>query len=1326
MDDTEKRELYYEWVERLFLGPGSEMDKPQKKNHRREVLSDRPLYRYFTGIIYPKHFNESSVRRLAEEDEEAPEQEPEETEETIATANNDTASASTSQVERSENSDDEEAMAARYRRHHPRMMGITCCIGPGTEKLKVTVQAATYYRLNSYEDIREEIDEHLWGAFTTAVDSLSPTEEDKVTKDDIAAFKQLIGFDARKNVMFLNQSINSTHREVYRMVTEHLKKKKGEGNTHERLNNVLYKVFKQTRFQRVPLKCAFEIPIPALDGKAFEHREHNIIWEIIDESPGDKRHKLPKAVLHQKTFQVEDKRYVKFILENQTQLESTSQTDSSNTSLGQDVDEKSLFQNEILVEGDLLPLRSVNERNPFDDEKSEINFLHRNKLTFALGNGCSADWAKPNDGGQVDRVKTTYLPRVRPAPLEHVTEGRFDNALDALDMWKLSIFNPTPPEEDILPALQRVIDSYKQWIEEEKATAQRDSTEENNTEAAARIKQRLDSTLARLQRSLDLLRSDAALLHSFRLAHTAMYIQFILQIDEHYARDGREPFEAQKDADYLDANSWAYFKEFAQKAEKPLRYRPFQIAFILLNVAGLLGEDEESMKDRQLVDLLWFPTGGGKTEAYLAIIALTLIHRRHRAIQQGQPQKANGVAVIMRYTLRLLTKQQFERATRLMYVLEYLRNQPSEQLGGRSLGEKPFKIGMWVGGKSTPNKLNSAHENHPDSAIEVCTRIQDSLKQYREQSESNQEETKDLEEHLHKARRENKFGLHQCQWCGSELIGLANNQKGNKVPMTGFTANGNSFKVSCINDACFFSYNPLSPEKLLIPVDVVDDSLYSNPPDVLFGTVDKFAQLAHKPEAGDFLRAPTDDHWPPELIVQDELHLLSGPLGSIAGLYERLFLHLMKREDGQGPKIIASTATARNVQQQVNGLYGREALQFPPSGAYAEDRFFARENPKKAKRDYVGVIPTGPTASFSHTHLMSILLYARVDLLQKLEQEHQGDLEALSKAIDPYWTHLYYFNSLKDLGRMNATIQDMGYSSTRSLEKRAQVPPTRYHFNARATNWARISELTSRIQSHAVGEELSRLEESIQLIEKDGALDLDITQRHSADLLLATNMISVGLDVSRLNLMLAYGLPRNNAEYIQATSRVARKSPGIVFTLLSPLRAREKSMFEQFKAYHQAYYRYVEPLSVTPFTPQTFDRALASLLITYVRHYLGKRQNEDAQFIADIEEKKINALLDEIMPADDKHISEQTRRHAREKLQKLLDAWKSRASDYAGSEEEKQLVYKKYKKHPFLIQTEPQKDFFVLNSMRDVDRPGLVRIDPKFEPTEEETETSTN
>ena len=735
-----------------------------------------------------------------------------------------------------------------------------------------------------------------------------------------------------------------------------------------------------------------------------------------------------------------------------------------------------------------------------------------------------------------------------------------------------------------------------------------------------------------------------------------MYIQLIISNDADFGNREKELSEASTE----NLNSLEFFQNYdseVRKREQKIAfnpsYRPFQLAFLLLNIEGIV--DPSSKARREIVDLIWFPTGGGKTEAYLAVTALTIVYRRLKNVKGYE-----GTTVIMRYTLRLLTAQQFERASKLITTLEFLRKQ--QEFSG-ILKDETISIGLWVGIGSTPNELSKAKEK--------IDKIE---------NESNK---RDRYGNLNgNPEEENIFQISSCPWCGTKLITKRINNSGQEVWTYGFKKSRRDFKIKCNNEQCTCSGG--------IPVQVIDELLYEQPPTLLFGTVDKFAMLAWKERAHRFFNSHDDELLPPDLIIQDELHLLSGPLGSITGIFESIIEILSTKKD-RSPKIIASTATTRNTEHQVRELYGKRRVNvFPPSGIDFRDSFFARQS-DKSKRRYIGFLPTGKTSVDTQLQILAHLLVARIEVYFDTD---------LNSSMNNYWTLVSYYNSLKDLGRAFNKVGDEISTFTSSLQNRLLSilgrDPGPINFNHKNL-YERTKELTSRIESNKIKSTLNEIEKKfnndlISHFESGYTYIEDVV-----DLVLATNMISVGIDIGRLNIMLMNGMPKNVAEYIQATSRVGRNTNGLVVTLLNSNRAREMSYFENFNNFHQAYYQSVEPLSLTPFTESTVDKMVTSLIVSYVRNKIPNMA-EDAS-VVHFEASMLEPLKNLILKRFD---DQQAASFFTDRMDKLATDWENRVST-AGITKYKELL-----KRP--SQKDENQDWVLMQSMREIDGNTFIRI----------------
>jgi hypothetical protein len=579
------------------------------------------------------------------------------------------------------------------------------------------------------------------------------------------------------------------------------------------------------------------------------------------------------------------------------------------------------------------------------------------------------------------------------------------------------------------------------------------------------------------------------------------------------------------------------------------RWRPFQLAFILMNLRSIAQRDSP---DRSVIDLIWFPTGGGKTEAYLGLTAFAIFRRRLLNLSD------EGTTVLMRYTLRLLTTQQFQRAASLICACELIRRSNDTRLGTMRIS-----IGLWVGDSVTPNKNASATK-----ALRV----------------------------LLNTGKDNPFAVLACPWCAVQMGPVP--FRGAYVTQ-GYRKVGSQVIFRCEDPDCEFH------DERGLPLLVVDEAIYEERPTLLIGTVDKFAMLPWVPEArrlfGMDRQAPVA---PPDLIIQDELHLISGALGSMVGMYETTISALCTAErDGKRmpPKIVASTATICRAPQQVHSLYacGEEnVFLFPPQGLRAGDSFFAKETTHDVDgQPLVGRLYVGVFASALSSHVT-----AQVRVMSALLQSVLSVPAAAEEALDPYWTLMVYFNSLRELGHaatlIRADIREHLNAVWDRLNIRKPAASATDADRRRFIN--RDMELTSRIQSTQITTILQEL-----FSRYPGSKD-----QRPVDVCLATNMIQVGLDVPRLGLMAVVGQPKTTSEYIQATSRVGRDKPGLVVTVFNPGKPRDRSHFEHFRSYHQSIYRWVEPTSVTPFAVPVRERALHAQLITLARYWGGEDLRE--------------------------------------------------------------------------------------------------------------------
>jgi hypothetical protein len=498
----------------------------------------------------------------------------------------------------------------------------------------------------------------------------------------------------------------------------------------------------------------------------------------------------------------------------------------------------------------------------------------------------------------------------------------------------------------------------------------------------------------------------------------------------------------------------------------------------------------------------------------------------------------------MRYTLRLLTIQQFQRAATLIMACETIRLSMPKRLG-----QDAISLGLWIGGSATPNSLKEAK-----SALN---------------------ELLDGERVL----EGNPYQILSCPWCGKKL-----SPRDYQISA--------SLKIQCPNNNCDFASG--------MPLFLVDEDVYSHRPSLLIGTVDKFARMPWMAQVSEIFGRGDKELLPPELIIQDELHLISGPLGTLVGLYESA-IDILCLKDGMPPKIIASTATIRRAGEQCKSLFSRSITQFPPSALDARDTFFSKQvsRDEKPGRLYVGINAPGKS-------MKTALLRIYAVLLQKIFT-HQGEIHLR----DPYWTLVGYFNSMRELGGAVRLAED-------DVRERIRVLAMREDGDKRVRFLDTIAELNSRLGADEIPDRLE-------------AMSLEMSTSGAIDVLLATNMISVGVDIDRLGLMVVTGQPKMSSEYIQATSRVGRKYPGLVITLYNWTRPRDRSHYERFVGYHSAIYSHVEPTSVTPYSSRARDRGLHGVFISLVRHMMNDMTPEDAAVNFSPEHPMVRKIIDLIV-----------------------------------------------------------------------------------------------
>lgn len=835
--------------------------------------------------------------------------------------------------------------------------------------------------------------------------------------------------------------------------------------------------------------------------------------------------------------------------------------------------EANLYQTELKISSSGIIPYTEPHRSSIDDEEYSVNEeLYRNVLMYGKGVNCGFDWEGSNSDkdqnmGHPTWVRTNYAPKQRAAAFSAVTPDQSTN--DACVVYDLSIWS-TVNKQDIIAMLKNIANNYEKWHNGQKKA--------NNNVVLKGILDEQEDFYNRLIDNIDYLDKNDRAFKCFQIANTAMYIQMIIARDPNFKKD-RDHSEYTSETTIYKDGAWEFFS--TRHAE--IKYRPFQLAFLLMNVKSTFENDDRYRNDN--VDLIWFPTGGGKTEAYLALTALTIAERR-----TSGDEDVSGVSVIMRYTLRLLTAQQFERASFLICALEYLRKALLTKTEyGISLGGEPVTIGMWIGSASTPNRLNDLRNG-----------------KFQDYYSSVYNGTKPTS---------NPFPISYCPWCGCKLESTFNPN------LHGYNRNG---ELHCINARnCSF-------DKL--PIMYIDECIYNEPPTLLFATVDKFAQLTNE-ERGRMLGAGTNRRRP-DLIIQDEMHLISGPLGSLVGMFETMVEEICTFKDANGnvrrPKIIASTATTRNTLSLIKQLYARKVRTFPVSGISYSDNYFSHVlKTSESKRQYMGLAPTGHSASELEIRTIAAEIVGKEKMISTYLLDNGVELcnidsvhktltnnQSLIKDIDNYWSLVLYYTNLKSLGRTHSRIGQEILANAESMRKYLYEYPSLDFIISGFQN--RTEEFTSRQDSSRIKSLLVEAESAPILQKPYGS---KIFVNYNMDIVQATNMISVGIDIARWNIIFMVGQPLTTAEYIQSSSRVGRTTHGLVVNIYNSLRNRELSFYENYVPYHQEFYKFVEPLMATTFTPVTLEKLIYNLYLCYMGAVKCKTRPSDVNS-SDVNELK--------------------------------------------------------------------------------------------------------
>lgn len=953
-----------------------------------------------------------------------------------------------------------------------------------------------------------------------------------------------------------------------------------------------------------------------------------------------------------------------------------------------------MFQTQIHVDADnrdvFLPVHdpllppAPGVQPASDPEETRLELQYRDRLEFAVGRTCSVDWSvrKPSPGKSAPRrafqVRTTWMPTVE-TPQTTATPV----PAAELNMRTLATAAESQNTAQLRAALEPIAEAYTAWlVEQETAVAALpEHLRDTGAEALAEARQ----VLGKFAEGIDHLLADPEARRCFAFMNRVMADQRV-----HSQIVAARAVDSGLSVEEVEARVLA--------GGYPHHWRVFQLAFILMQLPALTDPAlPRRSGDLAAAQLLFFPTGGGKTEAYLGLAAYAFAIRRRQGLLEtpdGPIDGRSGVTVLMRYTLRLLTSQQFQRATTLVCAAELARREDPA-----TWGEEPFRIGLWVGTAVSPKRVSEAAKE---------------LERLNDRGGSGA------------GYRFSALQLGHCPWCGRPLTP-------GDVKIGSVAGSADRVILRCSDELgqCPFSEGDGNvPDGL--PVLTTDEEIYRLAPAFVIATVDKLARLAREGHAAtlfghvarrcerhgyvpypghdsthDFTGCTLGENGrhqpkgelpaaairpatrlrPPDLIIQDELHLITGALGTTVGLFETAVetMCAWRAPDGRParPLLVASSATVRNVADQVRGLYGRDVTIFPPQVLDASDTFFSRTvevDDARPGRLYVGLSTTGVR-----------LTAAEIQTTQAVMAGAQLLFDRLGAAADPYMTLVGYFSATRELAGMARYVQDDIQTGLAKPGRDSRLPRRR----GTAFGALNLGELTSRIASTDITATLDRMaltfDPSVDSTTAKAAVAAAAQagkkverrgpEANPYDVVLATSMLQVGVDVSRLGLMLVVGQPKNTAEYIQATSRVGRDAnrPGLVITLGNWARPRDLAHYEQFRHFHETFYARVEPLTVTPFSVTAIDRGIDGALVAAARvtqagcsdglnpeHNAG-RVTEQAEALDGL----VNKLSTRISAA----AGEEESKYARDRLAGRVGEWKKRQREVAKKHGE--LVYER-------------------------------------------------
>ena len=618
------------------------------------------------------------------------------------------------------------------------------------------------------------------------------------------------------------------------------------------------------------------------------------------------------------------------------------------------------------------------------------------------------------------------------------------------------------------------------------------------------------------------------------------------------------------------------FHRLGQKSGgKIVEWRLFQICFIVSQLPSLFWRENNSSKTSDFdkavynsfnkASILWFPTGGGKTEAYLGLVATSLIFDRLRG-------KKSGLNTWMRFPLRMLSLQQMERLMRVIAELNILKEENNELLNG-----DPFTVGYYVGATVTPNKIDQSDMN------------------FYENNEKNKKKI---------------LILRRCPYCSSKVT---------------IECKRSTWQIvhKCSNEECFSNNSKsMGILKGSLPLYIVDNEIYRFIPSVLVGTVDKLAIVGHNLGFTHLLSGASQkcaDHGyaqydkcmvlyetncknskktkldttqvhkdpGPSLLIQDELHLLNAELGVFNSHYEGLLQYICSN-NYLPPKILAATATIESYERHALHLYLKEANRFPQPSWKIGESFYATSLPKTSRRTYLGILCHSKSIDDAASRVLLLYLSeirrmkSNIDLVKSILDDDSLDEEVINNLLAVYDFCLAYVNRKITgstlLDKVSRANKDFSYNNIPNIE---------------------TDLLTGDRLQDDIGATFDRIEQ-----------ERTRYNYPKLDVVAATSLISHGVDLERINMMVMCGMPSHYAEYVQSSSRSARSHPGFVFTCFLSKDSRELSQYEMFLPMHENIDSLIESVAINRFASFAPEKTVPGLLSSLLLNYYSPRLYE--------------------------------------------------------------------------------------------------------------------